>query len=206
MSEAPHVAFLFFLAFLFAAVEIEVEGPHGWAERLPTWFRTRGRVARAYGLLMGGRPLTGYHLFMLPLPLAFFHLPYVEGVAWTWEGEARTLATYLAWAIVWDYLWFVLNPAWGMSRFRRGAVWWYGGRWVGPFPAAYALAMGTSLLLAGLAALGAVGAGALYEHLGLLAGLAVLTAGVVAAAPLYRRWYLRMRRSGTDDRERAGIR
>jgi hypothetical protein len=43
MSPCPSVAafvlwvlFLFGYALLFAAVEIEIEGSHGWAERLPT--------------------------------------------------------------------------------------------------------------------------------------------------------------------------
>ena len=46
MDATPSVAalivrtlFLFGYALLFAAVEIEIEGSHGWAERLPTWFR-----------------------------------------------------------------------------------------------------------------------------------------------------------------------
>jgi hypothetical protein len=128
VSEAPRVALLFGLALLFAAVEIEIEGAHGWAARLPTWRRTSGRAARIFAIVMNGRPLTGYHLFMLPLPLVFLHVTYVDGRDWSWEDEARTLATYLAFAIAWDYLWFVLNPAWGFRRFRRGAVWWTRGR------------------------------------------------------------------------------
>jgi hypothetical protein len=34
----------------------------------------------------------------------------------------------------------------------------------------------------------------------MLAGLAILTALVVLAAPLYHRWYRHMRRPGSDDR------
>ena len=36
---AFRIVFLFVYALLFAAVEIEIEGEHGWAERLPTWYR-----------------------------------------------------------------------------------------------------------------------------------------------------------------------
>ena len=38
--------FLFGYALLFALAEIEIEGPHGWAERLPTWFRVTTPGAR----------------------------------------------------------------------------------------------------------------------------------------------------------------
>jgi hypothetical protein len=41
----------------------------------------------------------------------------------------------------------------------------------------------------------------LVRHLWLLAGLALLTAIAVLAAPLYQRWYRHMRRAGADDRE-----
>src|SRR4051812_18615978 len=53
------VLLLFGYALLFAAVEIEIEGSHGWAERLPPWFRITPWYARLYGLLMRGKPLTG---------------------------------------------------------------------------------------------------------------------------------------------------
>ena len=29
--------FVFVAALIFAKLEIEIEGPHGWAEKLPTW-------------------------------------------------------------------------------------------------------------------------------------------------------------------------
>ena len=40
---------LFFWAFGLAAIEIEIEGSRGWAERLPTWYLKRGPVGRGYG-------------------------------------------------------------------------------------------------------------------------------------------------------------
>ena len=30
-------AYFFFIAFILAHLEIQIEGPHGWAEKLPTW-------------------------------------------------------------------------------------------------------------------------------------------------------------------------
>ena len=60
---------------------------------------------------MGQRPLTGYHVYAFTIPMLVLHLPYVMGVDWTLAGELRTIAIYFVLAVVWDYLWFVLNPA-----------------------------------------------------------------------------------------------
>ena len=82
---------LFFWAFGLAGLEIEIEGGHGWAERLPTWFKKRGPVGRGYGLVMGKRPLTGYHvLFAFTIPMLVLHLPFGSGVKWTFAGELVT--------------------------------------------------------------------------------------------------------------------
>ena len=55
------ILFLFAYALLFALAEIEIEGAHGWAEKLPTWYRVTPRYARLFGLFLSGKPLTGYH-------------------------------------------------------------------------------------------------------------------------------------------------
>jgi hypothetical protein len=191
---------LFFWAFGLAGIEIEIEGGYGWAERLPTWFRKRGAVGRAYGVAMGHRPLTGYHVYAFTIPLLLLHLPFVSGVDWTLAGELRVFATYFALAVVWDYLWFVLNPAYTVRRFARGKVWWFEVPWIWRFPLDYYVGVGLSIALAALAAWAAGEGEPLWRHLWMLAGLAVLVALTVALAPLYHRWYRHMRRGGVDDR------
>lgn len=203
MSEVVRIGVLWAWALWMALVEIEIEGRHGWAVRLPTWYRVGGPAGRAYAVIANGRPLTGYHLFMATMPLIILHLPFGYGVDWSAAAEAMVLATYLAWVIAWDYLWFVLNPAFGVARFRRGRVWWYPGRWIGPLPADYYISVAASFAVAGLAwALGG-GAGALADQARLVAGLALLTLAAIVAAPLYRRWYAYMRRPGADERDRV---
>ena len=120
VNDAVRVGVLCALALWFALIEIEIEGRHGWALRLPTWFRTRGPAGRLYGAISGGKPLTGYHLFMASLPLVILQLPFGYGEDWSIAAEVMVLATYMAFAIGWDYLWFILNPAYGLARFRRG--------------------------------------------------------------------------------------
>ena len=119
--DAGRTLILWFWALGLAGIEIEIEGGYGWAERMPTWFRKRGAVGRVYGVVMGGRPLTGYHVYAFTIPLLLLHLPFVSGVDWSLGAEVATVATYFALAVVWDYLWFVLNPAYTVKRFQRAA-------------------------------------------------------------------------------------
>ena len=88
--ELGRTLLLFFWSFGLAGIEIEIEGGVGWAERLPTWYFKRGRIGRIYGLVMGHRPLTGYHVYAFTIPLLILHLPYVMGVHWTLANELRT--------------------------------------------------------------------------------------------------------------------
>ncbi|MES1205723.1 MAG: hypothetical protein ABUS79_07270 [Pseudomonadota bacterium] len=200
LDHALRIPFLFVLAALFAAVEIEIEGPHGWAERLPTWFRVTPVYARLYRLFMRGKPLTGYHLVMFVLPLWSFHIGFIAGVPWTWAAEATTLSAYVLWVAIWDFLWFVFNPRFGWRRFRRNEVWWHGGTWIGRFPVDYYNAVAVSF---GLAAAGRLATGnwtVLVSHAVLTAGLLLLTAVSGLFAPAYMRWYAHMRRPGADER------
>ena len=202
MSELDlgHTLLLFFYAFGLAAIEIEIEGGVGWAERLPTWYYRRGKVGRLYGIVMGQRPLTGYHVYAFTIPMLILHLPYVMGVDWSFASELITIATYFVLAVVWDYLWFVMNPAYTVARFRRGNVWWFEVPWIWRFPLDYYLGWAISIALAALAALDVGDSEPLTRHLWFLAGLVVLVGIAILLAPLYHRWYAHMRREGADDR------
>ncbi len=112
-------AYLFFLAWLLAYVEIQVEGPHGWATSLPTWRWENPLLLK----LTNGKPVTGYHVSLIGFALAAFHLPLVEG-GWSLAREAGVLSAYALFAVCWDFQWFVWNPAWGPARYFRERVWW----------------------------------------------------------------------------------
>jgi len=197
------ILLLFAWSFGLGAIEIEIEGGYGWCERLPTWYLKRGLTGRVYGLVMANRPLTGYHVYAFTIPLVVLHLPYTMGVDWSVAAELRTIATYFLIAVVWDYLWFVLNPAYTVARFRSGNVWWFPRTWVGRFPSDYYASIGLSIVLAGLAALVDGEGSWLWGHLWNVAGLLVLVAVTVALAPQYHRWYRYMRRAGADDRSKT---
>jgi hypothetical protein len=198
--------FWFVLALIFAAIEIESEGKDGWAEKAPTWYRTTGWAARIYGLAMPGKPLTGYHAFMFFMPIMVFHAQFFLGMEWTLSRELMVWALYFAWAPLWDYTWFLLNPYYGLKNFRRDKVWWHAkSYWVcGRFPLDYLKGWITS---AGFA----LAAGCLdhrlevfYTHLAMMSMFLVgIGVTILIIAPLYQRWYWKMRER--DDRGKAGI-
>ena len=198
--------FWFFLAMVFAAIEIEVEGKHGWAEKTSTWFRTEGMIAKAYGFFMGGKPLTGYHLFMFFLPLLVFHAHFVMGVHWSLVRELLVLALYFAWMPVWDYLWFALNPYYGVKKFKKEHVWWHArSHWLFKFtPLDYVFGWIISVLLAAIASRLAENKDILWQHLDLLVWFFIFTTlTILFIAPLYRKWHWHMRQH--DDRNKSGI-
>jgi hypothetical protein len=194
-------------AVLMAAVEIEIEGPYGWAEKLPTPYRVSGPVARLFGLLLGGKPLTGYNLLLFTATLVAFHLPFAFGVSWTAARELALIAAWVSWSALWDFLWFLLNPAYGWRRLRPGNVWWHR-RWLWHLPLDYWVAIVISLLLALAAQLvadatpgGAGGSlGPLIAQALLLASFAAWALAAGLLAPLYRRLYRHTHAAAFDER------
>jgi hypothetical protein len=188
MSPFAQSVLWFALALALAALEVEIEGEHGWAAKLPTWKRTTGLAGRAFGLFMGGKPLTGYHACMFALVGLMFHLPYTAK-PWSLADEVATIALLMLWVIAWDFLWFVLNPAFGLKRFRRENVPWHGKEvWVLWAPISYWLSIGLSIALIGLASMLAPLSSAFETHFILLRNFALFTAAACCFGPLYRDW------------------
>ena len=199
LRSLPGNLLLFVYALLFSLVEIEIEGKDGWAINLPTWYRRRPWYARVYAFLLSGKPLTGYHVVMFFIPFASFHIGLAFGQPWSWALEARMLASYLVWNVTWDFLWFVLNPAYGWGRFRKGQIWWHDKAWLGRLPIDYVNALWLSFAIAALPCLRGNNT-PLYQHAIFVPTLLVLIVAVALAAPLYQRWYAHMRRPGSDER------
>lgn len=110
------------LSFFFAKVEIHIEGDAGWATNLPTW-----RIEKHWllDLFWGGRPMTGYHAWVFSFMALVFHLPIFVHGHWTLKSEARVLGCLMFFWIIEDFLWFVLNPAFGLRKFRPDSVPWH---------------------------------------------------------------------------------
>jgi hypothetical protein len=143
----PHLLFfttLILLSALFALIEIQIEGPNGWATTLPTW-RLENRWTR---LFYSSKPLTGYHLYVQLFIIGAIHLPFGLGlVPFTWAIEARLLSFFILFWILEDFLWFVLNPAFGLKRFRPEHIWWHAPTWWWLMPRDYWIFTPIGLLL-----------------------------------------------------------
>jgi hypothetical protein len=133
--------YVFLIAVVLAYLEVQIEGAHGWATALPTWRTTDPRVT----WIFGGRPVTGYHLALNLLLLLFLHWP-VMFSRWSVVHEGRVLSSYLLLAVIWDFLWFVLNPHFGLSRFDAEHVWWFSS-WLLGLPRDYYAGLVLSLAL-----------------------------------------------------------
>jgi hypothetical protein len=125
------ILYFYFLALVLAIVEIQIEGKSGWAESLPTWKPKKGSKAdRWHKFLRGGKPLTGYHVAINLLVLAFFHLPFVWNGDWSIFAELEILGIFFIFISVWDYLWFILNPKRSLRDFKAKKVWWHKHWWL----------------------------------------------------------------------------
>jgi hypothetical protein len=133
---------VFLLGFFFAKTEIQIEGASGWAASLPTW---RIEKHLLLDIFWGGRAMTGYHAWVFSFMFLVFHLPQILPGTFSWRIEARCVAALMLFWIVEDFLWFVLNPAFGLERFSQANVPWHK-HWLLGVPTDYL----TYMLLGGL--------------------------------------------------------
>lgn len=116
------LSFVLLVALLFAEVEIQIEGSAGWAANLPTWRIEDHWLLDAF---WGGRPLTGYHAWVFSFMALVFHLPAFFTDRWNWRHEMRVIGCLMIFWIAEDFLWFVLNPAYGIGGFTPAQVPWH---------------------------------------------------------------------------------
>ena len=126
MEHVVFVGFLVLCAWLFANVEVQIEGANGWASALPTW-RLETPLTRS---ILGHRAITGYHFWFQLFVLAMLHVPYALGsVPLSLKFELRLIAFAVLFWVAEDFLWFICNPAFGLRGFRRERAWWHAGNW-----------------------------------------------------------------------------
>ncbi len=133
MPILPSLVFVLVGSFLWAKLEIQIEGKDGWAANLPTW---RIEKHLLLDILYGGRPLTGYHVWAFLFVFFFFHFPFIALGTWSFRGELQLIGFYDVFWVVEDFLWFILNPHYGWKTFSKKFVWWHR-RWVLGLPLDY---------------------------------------------------------------------
>ena len=109
----------------------------GWASGLPTWRIESGWMIDVF---WGGRPMTGYHVYIFSFVALFFHFPFVFFCQWSWRAEARALASIAMFWVAEDFFWFILNPAFGWTKFAPSFVPWHH-RWFLGAPTDYWLGL-----------------------------------------------------------------
>ncbi len=140
--------YIFILAIVLAILEIQIEGEHGWAKNLPTWRPADHHwYTKLYAKVMSGRELTGYHLTMFTFVLLILNLPYVFGLAISLENILKTICLFLIFVVLWDFLWFVLNPFYPLKHFKKEHIWWHK-RWMFGLPQDYYGGLLVSFLVA----------------------------------------------------------
>lgn len=132
---------------MLAGLETQIEGAAGWAANLPTWKPVSSKwYSRLYGKFMGGRELTLYHLLVFSLVFIFMHYPYFAGKVWNFSSEFTALSFLFLVVIIWDFLWFVVNPKYDFRSFWGEHVLWHK-KWFLHLPVDYWFALMISALL-----------------------------------------------------------
>jgi hypothetical protein len=97
LVHAVFAALLLLTSVFFAQLEIQIEGTAGWASSLPTW-RIDNRWTR---ILMGNRPLTGYHMYFHLFMFTVMHAAYaVAPGSFSLATELRILSFLMLFWVV----------------------------------------------------------------------------------------------------------
>jgi hypothetical protein len=124
-----YAALAILVSVLFALLEIQIEGEHGLAAKLPT-FKIKSRFFPHHPWI-----LTGYHIYLWLFLFLMLHVPRLF-VEWGFREELEVLSFYVLILGLEDFLWFVLNPYFTLKKFKKAHVWWHLA-WLGPVPVMY---------------------------------------------------------------------
>lgn len=200
--------FWFIVALTWSIVEIELEGKYGWGEKAQTWYRSVRHHPKNFFIkyIMGGKPLSGYHLPTFFLALLVAHIPLLITWRWSITEELLILALWMAWAPLWDNLWIIFNPNYGVGKSGAENLWWYKKTiwFFNLFPFENVIQWTLSLILVFLVSI-SLGNFLLLTNqlifLGFLISFSVIS--IFTLRPLYAWYYWKMREH--DDRDTAGI-
>lgn len=136
--------FMICLSIIYSLLEIQVEGRDGWCRNLPTF-----RINVFFRKILGGKPLTGYHLYLLIFMIFVFHGLFLAET-YTYKISCRAIGLMSYFFVLEDYLWFAFNPHFTLKKFKKSEIEWHK-RWVWKFPLMYywGIIIGSALLLLG---------------------------------------------------------
>ncbi len=109
------------VSLFFALLEIQIEGKNGWARKLPTW---RKKFSFTKFIPGADKEITGYHLYMGLYRFSILHVVFIF-IEWSVGIELLLISFHLFVSRVEDFLWFVLNPAYGIKKFKKEFIPWH---------------------------------------------------------------------------------
>ena len=142
--------FVFLFALMFAEFCMNAEGAAGWAGNLPAWRPDPNLwwVKIISIIPLGGREVNGFDLFVITFfIMAFLFIPF-----WNWTHEktwgfrdwGELICFFAIFAVVEDFLWFIINPAYGLEKFSAQFIPWHN-YWLGPLPIDYYIGIAASI-------------------------------------------------------------
>lgn len=126
-----------------ALLEIQIEGPHGWADKLPTWKKYFSNNPIFKLFFSQQRPLTGYHLYLFSLIYILLHFYLLVG-QFEINKEFYLLSFFVLIVTLEDFFWFALNPHYGLKRFNLKNISWHP-HWIIGVPSTYIIAIIVSI-------------------------------------------------------------
>jgi hypothetical protein len=140
MATLRAIVWFFLLALCQAWEECQIEGRYGWASKLPCW-----RIRNKLITFIIGKELTGYHVAMLLMFGLIFHSIFIFK-PWTLGAELIVLALLTLYFVVEDFLFFVLNPYFGIKKFKARYIPWHK-NWIKGLPVCYWVGLSLSVVL-----------------------------------------------------------
>jgi len=110
MKEA---VFIFSYATLYSLLEIELEAKEGWCKNLPT------------PVVLGN--FTLYHILMNIIVIITISKVYIKDIT-NIEDVSQAIFYIAAWFLIEDFMWFVLNPFYTLSKYKEDEIWWHARR------------------------------------------------------------------------------
>lgn len=123
---------LFIISYSIAKLEVNIEGKNGWAGNLPTW-RKNNLISK---LFLDGAPLTGYHFWMFSTVFLIYQISMILFGEVSIKNELLLFSFLSFQWLLEDFLWFVVNPDYGIKKFNKRDIPWHK-KWIGPVPQGY---------------------------------------------------------------------
>jgi hypothetical protein len=139
------ILYLILIAACHAKMERTIESDEGgWGKNLPC-----KKIEHPILILIIGKHIMQYHLWMLILFILIFHIPFIF-IDWSIKKELIVLGLYCLYWVIEDFMWFVESKDYGIMKLFKKECEWHK-RYTAGLPRSYfyGLIMGFLLLIIG---------------------------------------------------------